>query len=75
MFNAKVAAAAYGVLGPTNLAENRGGTPLRATLTLGTGQDPGLAAIYEPMLARETNRHHGEPTPIPVETIDVLREA
>lgn len=75
LFNAKVAAAAYGVLGPTNLAENRGGTPLRATLTLGTGQDPGLAAIYEPMLARETNRHHGEPTPIPVETIDVLREA
>lgn len=75
LFNAKVAAAAHGVLGHASMAENKGGTPLRATLTLESEQNHELAAIYESMLARETNRHHGEPTPIPVETIDVLAEA
>ncbi|AKN17751.1 hypothetical protein MHAE_07684 [Mycobacterium haemophilum DSM 44634] len=72
LFNAKVAAAAHGVLGPVSLAEDVDGVPLRVTLGLGEGQNPDLAAIYESMLARETNRHHGTPTAVSAETIDVL---
>ncbi|WP_454561383.1 Rv1355c family protein [Mycobacterium haemophilum] len=75
LFNAKVAAAAHGVLGPVSLAEDVDGVPLRVTLGLSDGQNPDLAAIYEPMLARETNRHHGKPTAVSAETIDVLHAA
>ncbi|HVQ98766.1 MAG TPA: Rv1355c family protein, partial [Mycobacterium sp.] len=68
LFNAKVAAAHQQMLGPVSLLEGVDGTPLQATLNLRAGSDPDLAALYEPMLARETNRRLGTPRPIPAET-------
>ncbi|HEX7827412.1 MAG TPA: Rv1355c family protein, partial [Mycobacterium sp.] len=59
LFNASVAAAAHGRLGPASVEADDGG--LTATLRFGHDADPELAALYNPMLARETNRHHGEP--------------
>jgi molybdopterin/thiamine biosynthesis adenylyltransferase len=73
LFNAKVAAAAHNVLGPVSLTDDVDGVPLRATLQLAAGGDPELAALYEPMLSRETNRHLGDLRPVPTEMIDALR--
>ncbi len=72
LFNAKVAAAAQQVLGPVSLLNDVGGVPLQATLHLRDGGDPELAALYEPMLARETNRRLGTSRPIPAHTIELL---
>jgi molybdopterin/thiamine biosynthesis adenylyltransferase len=72
LFNAKVAAAAQGVLGPVSLLNDVDGAPLKATLQLRDGADPNLAALYEPMLARETNRRAGPPRAIPADTIALL---
>ncbi|MGB9227127.1 Rv1355c family protein [Mycobacterium sp.] len=72
LFNARVAAAAQQVLGPVNLLNAVGGVPLQATLHLRDGGDPELAALYEPMLARETNRRLGTSRPIPAQTIELL---
>jgi molybdopterin/thiamine biosynthesis adenylyltransferase len=72
LFNAKVAAAAQRVLGPAGLLENVDGAPLRATLHLRDGTDPELAGLYQPMLARETNRRLGTPHPIAADTIREL---
>jgi molybdopterin/thiamine biosynthesis adenylyltransferase len=73
LFNAKVAAASQQVLGPVSLLGDVDRVPLRATLHLGDGGDPELAALYEPMLARETNRRPGASRPIPTHTIEPLR--
>jgi molybdopterin/thiamine biosynthesis adenylyltransferase len=70
--NARIAAAAHHVLGPVTLTEHADGSPLRATLTLSEGTAPNLADLYQPMLVRETNRHHGSPKPIDTGTIDAL---
>jgi molybdopterin/thiamine biosynthesis adenylyltransferase len=72
LFNAKVAAAAQQVLGPVHLLEHVDGVPLQATLQLDEGRDPVLAALYEPMLARETNRRRGPSRPIPTELVEPL---
>lgn len=72
LFNAKVAAAAQRVLGPVSLLNDVGGVPLQATLNLGDAVDSDLAALYEPMLARETNRRVGIPRAIPADTIELL---
>lgn len=72
LFNAKVAAASQRVLGPATLLENVDGAPLRAMLRLHDGDDPELAALYEPMLARETNRRLGTSRPIATQTIELL---
>ena len=74
LFNAKVAAAAQHVLGPTSLLENVDGAPLQATLYLRDGADPELARLYQPMLARETNRRLGTPHPIAADTIRQLHD-
>jgi molybdopterin/thiamine biosynthesis adenylyltransferase len=71
-FNAKVAAASQQMLGPVSLLEDAGGVPLQATLRLRAGTDPGLAAMYQPMLARETNRQPGKPHAVGPETIELL---
>jgi molybdopterin/thiamine biosynthesis adenylyltransferase len=70
LFNAKVAAAAHQVLGPVNLTDDARG--LQATLQLRGGSDPQLAELYQPMLARETNRRLGATQQIPAHTIDLL---
>jgi molybdopterin/thiamine biosynthesis adenylyltransferase len=72
LFNAKVAAAAQHVLGPVSLLNDVGGAPLQAALHLSDGRDPKLAALYEPMLARETNRRLGASRTIPAHTIELL---
>jgi molybdopterin/thiamine biosynthesis adenylyltransferase len=75
LLNARIAAAAHHVLGPVSVTDHVDGSPLRATLKLTDGTDPGLAELYQPMLERETNRHHGSPRPIDAATIEALRAA
>ena len=70
--NAKIAAAAHHILGPISMNEHTEGSPLRATMRLGHDTDPTLADLYHPMLTRETNRHHGTPSPLDDETIKLL---
>ncbi len=72
LFNAKVAAARQRVLGPVTVLEDVDGAPLQATVHLRDGGDPDLAELYQPMLARETNRHLGKPHPIAADTIERL---
>jgi molybdopterin/thiamine biosynthesis adenylyltransferase len=74
-FNARIAAAAHGVAGPVEFAEGSGRSPLQATMRLDSGDDPHLAQLYRPMLARETNRHHGKPEPVAAETVGLLQSA
>lgn len=59
LYNVRIAAAARGMLGPVSVTEGTDGSPLRATMRFEDGDDPDLADLYESMLARETNRHHG----------------
>jgi molybdopterin/thiamine biosynthesis adenylyltransferase len=75
LLNARIAAAAHQTLGPATLSDHVDGSPLRATLTLADGTDPDLAGLYQPMLERETNRHHGVPEPIDTTTIEALTAA
>ncbi len=75
LFNAKVAAAAQNLLGPVSLTENVGDTPLQAVLQLRGGDNSDLSGLYQPMLARETNRRLGTWRPIPADTIELLRTA
>jgi molybdopterin/thiamine biosynthesis adenylyltransferase len=74
-FNARVAAAADGILGPVSFESAADSSPLRAVLRLADGSDPGLAALYDAMLARETNRHHGKPLSLPDDVIEALHAA
>ena len=75
IFNARVAAAAQQVLGPANFTEAVDGVPLTATLHLGDGADPQLAALYDAMLAREANRRLGTAQPIADGTMRILHDA
>lgn len=75
LMNARIAAAAHHVLGPVSLMHHSNGSPLRAILELTNGTDPDLADLYQPMLDRETNRHHGSPRPIDTATIAALVNA
>lgn len=70
-FNARVAAAKAGVLGAVEWVAD-GPELLEVTLRLADGEDAEIAALYEPMLRRETNRNQGTPAPIPTETVDSL---
>jgi hypothetical protein len=73
LFNARVAAAAHGRLGPASVGEDGG--RLAATLRFGDDADPELAALYQPMLDRETNRNHGEPGVLSAETVAAMHAA
>jgi len=75
MLNARIAAAAHEMLGPVAFDTTQPGSPLQATLRFGSGADPGLAALYEPMRHRATNRYHGTPTPIDPATVKLLEDA
>jgi len=72
LFNAKVAAAAWQVLGPTTWKTDDATSPLEVALRLDHGDDAELAALYQPMLRRETNRHLGVPQPMAAETVTLL---
>lgn len=71
-FNARVAAAADGILGPVSFESSDDACPLCAVLRLAEESDPDLAALYDAMLARETNRHHGKQVSLPDDIVDRL---
>jgi hypothetical protein len=74
-FNARVAAAAEGILGPVTFHLGDEASPLRAVLRLAQDSDPELAELYEPMLARETNRHVGKPVGLARDVAGALHAA
>lgn len=74
-YNARVAAAAHGALGTVHFDESDERSPLRAVVRLGHGDNAELARLYEPVLLRETNRHHGSPGSIDTKTIGSLQSA
>jgi len=72
LFNARVAAAAQGRLGPVSVPRAaRPGEPV-AHLALRPGTDDELAGLYEPMLARAANRRPGDGRPIDSSTLALL---
>lgn len=75
LLNTRIAAAAHGALGEVSVVEDAGGVPLQVRLRLGTGTDADLAGLFAAMMARETNRHHGEPHPIDGELVTALTAA
>lgn len=72
VFNARVAAAAHGVLGPVTISERGDRAPLCAVLALGRDDHSSLARMYQPMLDRETNRHRGTAAPLDDATAALL---
>ncbi|MBU9764261.1 Rv1355c family protein [Mycobacterium sp. TNTM28] len=72
-FNARVAAAAHNRIGQVRWSRGDEGTPLCGSAEFSTGSAPELAQLYQPMLARETNRHRGSGAPIADEVLDALR--
>ena len=74
-FNARVAAAAHGLVGKVDVSPGDERSPLCATVHLSAGDDPELGPLYEAMLGRQTNRRRGERVPIPAETVELLESA
>jgi nitroreductase len=72
LLNVRIAAAAHGILGPVSFSEDVDGSPLRATMHFERDDEPAIAQLYGPMLARATNRHRGTPHPLDDETITAL---
>lgn len=72
LFNARVAAARHGLLGDVEIRPDGARV---ARLRFGSGTDPELAAMYEGMLHRVSNRHFHEPAPLPAGTGAVLGAA
>ncbi|NED98182.1 Rv1355c family protein [Phytoactinopolyspora alkaliphila] len=75
LFNARVAAARHGILGPAETFPAGTGQSPAAVLHLDREHDPTLSALYEPMLRRVSNRHLGEPRPLPDGAAPALIEA
>lgn len=75
VFNIRIAAAAHRMLGPVSFSEDANGSPLRATMHFQSGDEPTMAELYAPMLARATNRHHGTPEPLHDAAIESLTAA
>ncbi len=79
VFNARVAAAAHGVLGAVEVGEPTEASPLSTTLRLDGGRtdsgDPALAGLYDAVLRRETNRHQGDTRPLDACVADTLQAA
>jgi hypothetical protein len=75
MFNARVAAAAHGALGPVSFRDDHPHTVLHGEMRWGDGDDPELAQQYRAMLARQTNRHPGCAVAVPPETAERLAAA
>jgi transcriptional regulator with XRE-family HTH domain len=74
LFNARVAAAAHGVLGPARILPRGEDSDLVASLQFGDEVDLGLAERYPLVLDRCTNRRPGEPEPISGDLIAALRD-
>ena len=74
-FNARVAAAAHGLVGDVDFQPGDEASPLSGVVHLSAGDDPELATLYEAMLQRETNRRRGDRVPIPAQTLELLGSA
>ncbi|MGW5436173.1 Rv1355c family protein [Nocardia asteroides] len=74
LYNARVAAAAQGLLTRSEIALG-GANPVSITLRFDDGADPELAADYPAALARETNRHLGDGAPLATGVLDALTAA
>lgn len=74
LLNIKIAAAKHHVLGSVTITDGDG-VPLEATMRVSDGNDPALAHLYQSMLTRESNRHHGVPKPLDAATITHLTDA
>ena len=75
LFNARIAAAAHGLLGPIEYFGDDGAPNLVATMTFGTGTDEDLAHRYDAMVRRGTNRRAGTPQSITGEAGTALAAA
>ncbi|MGH9006759.1 MAG: cytochrome P450, partial [Acidimicrobiales bacterium] len=64
LFNARVAAAAQGMLGPAHLFPDPHFDGPVGVLQFESDRDPALAGLFEPMLQRTSNRKKGTPSPI-----------
>lgn len=71
-FNARVAAAAHGLTATVDFRSGDERSPLSAAIRLSPGGDAELAALYEPMWRRETNRHTGTRVDIPADLVAQL---
>jgi molybdopterin/thiamine biosynthesis adenylyltransferase len=65
VYNARVAAAARGVVGQVEFDESVRPSSLQARIRLMDGVDDDRAGRYPAMLRRETNRHHGTGAELP----------
>ncbi|MDT5283787.1 MAG: hypothetical protein QOJ20_4982 [Mycobacterium sp.] len=74
-FNARVAAAAHGLVGSVDFQPGDEASPLSAMVNLSAGDDPELTAMYDAMVHRETNRRRGGRAPIPAQTLELLGAA
>ena len=74
LYNARIAAAAHGVLGSVTM-ECWDRTPLRARLSVGQDSDPALGALYPAMLNRTSNRHPGRSGALPDGAVEALQAA
>ncbi len=75
LFNARVAAARHGILGPAEIFPDGQEASFAARLRFGDHDDPSLAAMYEAMVQRVSNRHLTEPKPLPDDVAPSLRTA
>lgn len=75
LFNARVAAARYGVGGPVETFPDPSDPEHVATIHLGSQSDPVLAAQYDAMLARCANRQLGRPAPLDPQLRQELQDA
>lgn len=73
VFNARVAAAFHGLLGPTRLLP--GTTDPTVCLSLTPGSDSSLATLYHAMITRTSNRSPGVRRPIAPTLVDELAAA
>ncbi|MEO3781902.1 Rv1355c family protein [Actinocorallia sp. B10E7] len=73
LYNARVAAAAYGVLGDAEIIEAP--ATLAATLRWGTGADHDLARDLPGVTTRHTNRHPGTGAALDPEILEALARA
>lgn len=72
LYNARVAAAVHRRLGPVRVTEPAGGCGLTAELQFGDASDDDLAADYQGVLDRETNRNLGDNRSIDRDVLDEL---
>ena len=75
LFNARVAAAAQGLLGPVEIFPDARFDGPVGVLHFGTERDERLAELFEPMLNRSTNRKKGTPAQIDMAILERLVRA